>query len=342
MADAFATSFATPNYSGALFNKGNVRTPFLSMISGKTVYTNSVEFVLGQEYTSEEGDIPNISETDSLTAPDATKITRGQNTNVTQIFHESIGISYAKMSNMGTLSGANISGQQANPKNELDFQTSSKLKKIQRSLEKTCIQGTFNKATTDATVNKTRGMNSAIVTNKIDAKGAKLDIWLVNELMQKIRNNNGDISNLTLWLDTTSLNQLNGDAIENGMKMGEAYSNEYGIQIRDLLLPIGTVHVGLGEFIPAGTAFLFNFDVIRGVEQPVPGKGNFFRELLAKTGAGEKHQIFGQFGLDYANELYHGKIHGLSTEFTKPEGKKVIVVNASDFPASAETASNNN
>ena len=33
-----------------LFNKGNVRTPFLSMIGGKTKYTNSVEFILGQEY----------------------------------------------------------------------------------------------------------------------------------------------------------------------------------------------------------------------------------------------------------------------------------------------------
>ena len=110
-------SFATPNYSGALFNKGNERTPFLSMIAGKTAYSNSVEFVLGQNYTSEEGAIPSISEKASLTAPDATFITRSQNTNVTQIFMESIGISYAKQSNMGTLSGANIAGQRANPMN---------------------------------------------------------------------------------------------------------------------------------------------------------------------------------------------------------------------------------
>ena len=336
MADAMATSFATPNYSGALFNKGNVRTPFLSMISGKNVITNSVEFVLGQEYTTEEGDIPSISENASLTAPDATRIARSQNTNVTQIFHEALGISYAKMSNMGTLSGANIAGQTANPKNELDFQTANKLNKIARSLEKTCIQGKFNKATTDGTVNKTRGMDEAIVTNVVEAKGAKLDLWLVNEVMQKIRNSNGDITGLTLWLDTISLNQLNADAVENGMELGKAYANEYGIQVRDLLLPIGTVRVGLGEFIPEGTAYLFNFNAIRGVEQPVPTKGNFFREMLAKTGAGEKHQIFGQFGLDYGNELYHGKITGLSTEFTKPEGKKVVIVGNTTETASAE------
>lgn len=297
------------------------------MIGGKTKYTNSVEFVLGQEYASEDGDIPNISETASLTAPNPSYITRGQNTNVTQIFQDAVAISYAKMSNMGTLSGANIEGQEANPQNELDFQVGNKMRKLARAIEKTFIQGTYNKAGTDAQVNKTRGMNAAITTNVIAAEGAKLDIWLVNDLVQKIRESQGDISNLVLWVDTTSLNQLNASAVESGVEMGKAYESEYGIQVRDLLLPIGKIRVALGEFIPSGTVFAFNFDVISPVEQPVPGKGNFFLEELAKTGAGEKYQLFGQIGLDYGNELYHGKITGLSTEFTKPEGRKVVVVN---------------
>lgn len=319
-----------------LFNKGNTRTPFMSMISGKTKYTNSVEFVLGQEYASEDGDIPNISETASLTAPNPSYINRKQNTNVTQIFQEAVAISYAKMSNMGTLSGANIAGQQANPMDELDFQVGNKMRKIARAIEKTFIQGTYNKATSDSTVNKTRGMNEAIKTNVVTASNAPLDIWLVNDLVQKIRDNGGDISNLVLWLDTVSLNQLNGSAVESGVEMGKAYANEYGIQVRDLLLPIGKIRTALGEFIPAGTAFAFNFDAISPVEQPVPSKGNFFLEELAKTGAGEKYQIFGQIGLDYGNELLHGKITGLNTTFTKPIGRKVIVANAEDFP-SAQT-----
>ena len=326
-------SFSTPNYSGALFNKGNERTPFLSMIAGKTAYTNSVEFVLGQDYTSEEGDIPNISEKGSLTAPDATSITRSQNTNVTQIFQESIGISYAKMSNMGTLSGANIAGQQANPKTELDFQTANKLKKIARSLEKTCIQGTYNKANAYDKVNKTRGMVAAITTNVVAAAGKPLDIWLVNDLMQKIYDSNGDITRLTLMVDGVSLNQLNASAVENGLTVVPATRNENGIQITKLIMPLGEVDLMLGQFLPAGTALLVNFEVIRPIEQPVPGKGNFFRELLAKTGAGEKYQIFGQFGLDYANELYHGKITGLATKFTKPQGRKVVLVNDGSISA---------
>lgn len=302
------------------------------MIGGKTKYTNSVEFILGQEYASEDGDIPNISETDSLNAPNPSYITRSQTTNVTQIFQDAVAISYAKMSNMGTLAGANLEGLEANPQNELDFQVGNKMKKLARAIEKTFIQGTHNKATKDSEVNKTRGINQAIVTNVVDAGGKPIDIWLINDLVQKIDKANGDISNLTLWVDNTTLNQINGNAIEMGVEVGEFKSNEYGIQIRDLYLPTATVHIAQGQFIPEGTAFLLNFDAINPVEQPVPGKGNFFLEPLAKTGAGEKYQLFGQIGLDYGNEALHGKITGLSTSFTKPVGRKVVAVSTEATP----------
>ena len=320
-------SFACPNYSGLLYNKANTKTPFLNMISGNVKYTNSVEFVTGQYYSSEEGVIPEISETASLTAPTATFVTRKQLSNVTQIFMESVAISYAKQSNMATLSGVNLAGQVANPQNELDFQIARKMEKIKRSIEKTFIQGTYNKATKDNEVNKTRGMVEAISTNVIAAEGAKLDLWLVNQVVDSINNNGGDISNLVILMNSTNLLQLHGNAIELGMPVGQEYMTAYGIQVRDLILPVGTtVKIGLGEFIPEGTALVINQSVIGPVEQPTPGKGNFFLEELAKTGAGTKYQIFGQIGLDHGPEWFHGKITGLSTEFTAPVGQKVVTV----------------
>jgi len=320
-------SFACPNYSGLLYNKANTNTPFLNMISGNVKYTNSVEFVTGQFYTSEEGAIPAISETASLTAPTATFVTRQQLTNVTQIFMESVAISYAKQSNMATLSGVNIAGQVANPQNELDFQVARKMEKIKRSIEKTFIQGVYNKAVSDATINKTRGMVSAITTNTEDADGKALDLWIVNSLVTKIKNAGGDISNLVLLVNSANLLQLHGNAIEMGMNVGTPYASAYGIQVRDLLLPIGAViKVALGEFIPEGTALVVNPSVIGPVEQPTPGKGNFFLEELAKVGAGTSYQIFGQIGLDHGPEWFHGKITDLSTTFTAPVGQKVVTV----------------
>lgn len=330
-------SFNTLNYAGLLYTKSNKKTPFLNMISGHKKYTNSVEFITGQFYENEDAEIPEISETASLTAPTASFVTRSQKTNVTQIFMESVAISYAKQSNMGTLSGVNIAGQIANPQNELDFQVARKMEKLARSIEKTFIQGTHNKATSDSTINKTRGMNEAITTNVITAETKPLDIWLINDAQQAIYDNQGDISNLYLWTNTVGLNQLNADALKWGMKMGEPYVSAYGVQVYDVILPLGVVHVALGEFIPEGTAFLFNFDVIGPVEQPVPGKGNFFLEELAKTGAGTKYQLFGQIGLDHGPEWMHAKITGLKTTFDKPEAL-IDVVKGGTSTASAPKA----
>jgi hypothetical protein len=275
-----------------------------------------VEFVTGQEYETGGGSQPAISETASLTAPDPTFIVTEQKTNVTQIFQESFGISDAKLSNMGTMSGVNIAGQQPNPTDPRDFQTAAKMQKIARDIEYTFINGVYQKANADNVANKSRGLVNAITTNTLAAESAPLGLWLVAELMKEMFDNNAPTEGLTLLVDSTSLYQLNADAQANGLTIVPADRMYNGIRLMSLLTPMGEIYLKLGEFIPAGTAFALNLDVMRPVEMITPGKGNFYREQLAKTGAGEKYQIFGQIGLDYGPEFYHGMITGLSTEFT--------------------------
>ena len=333
MADTFATSFGVLNYSGMLFNKGNTRCPLSSIIGGRAKTTNHVEFVTGQEYTTGGGAQPSISETASLTAPDATVITRTQKTNVTQIFQEAVGISYAKQSNMGTLSGLNVAGQQANPINELDFQVAAKMQKVNRDIEFTFIQGTYNKATSDATVNKTRGLVEAITTNVTAMSSKPLGLWDIADMVKKIYGANAPTDGLCLWCDAVTLFQVNADAVQNGLTVVPVAREINGIALSSVVTPIGVVYLYLGECLPAGTALLLNLNVIAPVYQPVPGKGNFFLEPLAKVGAGEKYQLFGQIGLDHGPEWYHGKFTAISTEFTAPTySRSVYVANAADFP----------
>lgn len=333
MADTFATSFGVLNYSGMLFNKGNTRCPLSSIIGGRAKTTNHVEFVTGQEYTTGGGAQPSISETASLTAPEATVITRTQKTNVTQIFQEAVGISYAKQSNMGTLSGLNVAGQQANPINELDFQVAAKMQKVNRDIEFTFIQGTYNKATSDATVNKTRGLVEAITTNVTAMSSKPLGLWDIADMVKKIYGANAPTDGLCLWCDAVTLFQVNADAVQNGLTVVPAAREINGIALSSVVTPIGVVYLYLGECLPAATALLLNLNVIAPVYQPVPGKGNFFLEPLAKVGAGEKYQLFGQIGLDHGPEWYHGKFTGISTEFTAPTySRSVYVANAADFP----------
>ena len=334
MADTLATSFGVLNYSGMLFNKGNTRTPLSAIIGGRAKTTNHVEFVTGQEYTAGgDGSQPEISENASLTAPDASVVTREQKTNVTQIFQESVGISYAKQSNMGTLAGVNIANQQANPVNELDFQVAAKIQKINRDIEYTFINGAFNKATSHATFNKTRGLIPAITTN-VTAMGNKpLGLWDIADMVKKIYGANAPTDGLCLWCDAITLFQINADAVQNGLTVIPAAREINGIALSSVVTPIGVVYLYLGECLPAGTALLLNLDVIAPVYQPVPGKGNFFLEQLAKVGAGEKYQLFGQIGLDHGPEWYHGKFTGISKNFEKPAySRSVYVANASEFP----------
>ena len=337
MADTLATSFGVLNYSGMLFNKGNTRTPLSAIIGGRAKTTNHVEFVTGQEYTAGgDGSQPEISENASLTAPAASVVTREQKTNVTQIFQESVGISYAKQSNMGTLAGVNIANQQANPVNELDFQVAAKIQKINRDIEYTFINGVFNKATSDATVNKTRGLIPAITTN-VTAMGNKpLGLWDIADMVKKIYGANAPTDGLCLWCDAITLFQINADAVQNGLTVMPAAREINGIALSSVVTPIGVVYLYLGECLPAGTALLLNLDVIAPVYQPVPGKGNFFLEQLAKVGAGEKYQLFGQIGLDHGPEWYHGKFTGISTKFEKPAySRSVYVANAAEIGVSA-------
>lgn len=339
MADTLATSFGVLNYSGMLFNKGNTRCPLSSIIGGRAKTTNHVEFVTGQEYTTGGGVQPSISETASLTAPDATVITRTQKTNVTQIFQEAVGISYAKQSNMGTLSGLNVAGQQANPINELDFQVAAKMQKVNRDIEFTFIQGTYNKATSDTTVNKTCGLVKAITTNVTAMSSKPLGLWDIADMVKKIYGANAPTDGLCLWCDAVTLFQVNADAVQNGLTVVPAAREINGIALSSVVTPIGVVYLYLGECLPAGTALLLNLNVIAPVYQPVPGKGNFFLEPLAKVGAGEKYQLFGQIGLDHGPEWYHGKFTDISTEFTAPTySRSVYVANAADFPSGGGAA----
>ena len=330
MPDAIATSFATLNYSGMLFNKGNTRTPLTSIIGARRRPVQAVEFVTGQTFTTAGGSQPAISETASLTAPASTLITRAQLTNVTQIFQESVYVAYAKMANMQTLSGANIGGQSPNPPNELDFQVAAKMAKIARDIEYTALNGLYNKATTDGTINKSRGILTAITTNTLDANGGALRVWTIADLMKMVYEAQGDITGLVVWLDAVSMYQLHADAEANGLTIVPADRTVNCIALSTLLTPMGPVSLKLGEFLPAGTVGLFNLGVCGIVDQPTPGKGNFFMEELSKTGAGEKYQIFGQLGIDHGPEWYHAKVTNLATTFTKPAaGKQVFILNDS-------------
>ena len=78
-------------------------------------------------------------------------------------------------------------------------------------------------------------------------------------------------------------------------------------QVVGAVTDFGNVDVVISPYLSADEVLVYNPMVCAPVEMNVPGKGNFFYEPLAKTGAAERGQIFGQIGLDYGPEWFHGK-----------------------------------
>lgn len=325
---AFATSFATPNYSGLLFAKGRIETPFSTMIGAKRRTTNHVEFSVGVEYNVGEGSIPNYSEADTISAvPTPTVATRGQKTNVTQIFMESFAVGDVKTGNMGTMSGINVAGQQPNPMNELDFQAGIAMQRIAKSVEKTFIQGTYAKATNDNEANKTRGIVAAIESNVVDLKGNAISIWDVADILVMMKKNGAPTAGLVLWCDSITKFQFSAEAAANNFRVYPDSRNVNGLNITRIETPAGFVDIHEGMYLPEGTALLLNFGVIAPVEQIVPGKGNFYLKEMPTRGFGKEYGVLGQVGLDHGPEWMHAKFTGIKTSYDRPNGILVNNVN---------------
>lgn len=324
MADNTTSNIVTSknvlNYSGLLWNHGDTRTPLFSMISGRRRNVANSEFVVGQYYSSPVANAqPAISESDSLTAPDAGFVTRTQVKNTTQIFQESVYISYVKMASMNELAGLNVAGQAANPTDEKSFQIGARMDLVRSQIEYSFVNGEYQAAANVSTAAKTKGIIEAISTNAITKVGTpSMTVWDVVEMSKAIRDSHQDTTNLVLMLNNINYLQLVNHAVANGMQILERDAEVNGISLTAIRTPYGTYRIALNDYVPAGTALLLNLSVMGVVEQPVPGKGNFFYEELAKTGAGEKGQIFGMAGLDFGDELCHAKVTGLATTWSAP------------------------
>jgi hypothetical protein len=315
MAIGTAQSLGALNYSGQIFDKTNIDTPLVSMLPRRN--TSSVEFVVNSAYASENASRLSISETASLTAPEPTYVTRVQETNVVQIFQYTTAVSYQKQANTGTLAGVNIAGQANNVPNEFDFQMAQKTKKARKDLELALIQSTYKKAATDKEANSTRGLIEAIKTTTKGLGNKELDYDNISEVLRKMSKAGADMNGLVIMCSaigkaqiTNNFSKLPGFYLPQSRTVG-------GINIDQIVTPAGTIGVmQYDNFLPEGIALIVNLGVLSIVEMPIPNKGNFFWEPLAKVGAGDKGMLYGTAGLDYGPEWYHAKITGIATTVT--------------------------
>ncbi len=317
--NGIGNTFNLPNYAGDLFTASPTQTPFLSMIGGLSggKQTDNFEFQTGVVYDLPVAQQPNISENASVKAPAASHVVRSQQTNVVQIHQDTIDLTYAKMSNSGRLSGLNTGGQAANPNDEKAFQIRQKLVKIARDVEHSFLNGTYNKTEDGDTANRTRGMLELCTSDagtSIDAAGGEISKAMFDLLFREMADHGATFDNMVLFCNSyikQAITNLYADFFKAQMQMTQ---NIAGMNITQIESDFCKVGICFDPFIRKDALLVADVAQIAPVFQPVPGKGNFFEEPLAKEGASERVQIYGQIGLAHAPAFLHGAITNLKVE----------------------------
>lgn len=85
-----------------------------------------------------------------------------------------------------------------------------------------------------------------------------------------------------------------------------------GVTVETVITDFGPLSVILHDLVPVDSIVAASLNELRAVFTEIPGKGHMFAEPLAKTGASEKVQLYGEVGLKYGAEQHHGVLRGLA------------------------------
>lgn len=318
---AAGTLWNLPNYAGQLFTASKVATPFLDRIPGAGD-VNSPEFAMSSSYDMEAAAQPAITETASLTAPTAVSYVRENEKNVAQIFQKKVSVSYAKLSAPGRMTRIEVgsSGEAydeygSNPiADELAFQIQANMDQIKMDMEFSFLNGTYALATSAAVAFKTRGVITGSTTNTVAAGSADITKAIMDSLFKKMADNGAfdQGGNFTI-----ACNSWNKQLLTNIYTSVPTDRNVGGSNITLIETDFGVFEIAYIPRVPAATIGVFNMSKMAVAFQPVIGKpagdNRVILEPLAKTGAGEDHQLYTQAGIDYGSSYFHGTITGTST-----------------------------
>lgn len=134
------------------------------------------------------------------------------------------------------------------------------------------------------------------------------------DIMQAIWTNGGltESETATLITNADGKRQISNAYAEAYGKFQETSRRVGGVAVDTILTDFGMLNVMLDRHMPQGTVVIASLEQLQPVYLEIPGKGHFFKEELAKTGATDKQQIYGEVGLAYGNQRAHGKLTGLS------------------------------
>ncbi|MFI6279650.1 DUF5309 family protein [Streptomyces sp. NPDC050988] len=84
-----------------------------------------------------------------------------------------------------------------------------------------------------------------------------------------------------------------------------------GVAVDTIVTDFGTLSVMMDRHMPQDVITVASMEQLTPVFLNIPGKGVMFEEPLARTGASDKVQLYGEVGLKFGNEKAHAVMTGL-------------------------------
>lgn len=142
---------------------------------------------------------------------------------------------------------------------------------------------------------------------------ALLTETFVLDLLQAVWDNGGITVSETATLMTNSTLKR---ALTKIFITDKGYDEESrdvgGVHVMTIETDFGVLNIMLNRYMPSGALQVVSLEECAPMFLPVPDKGFLFVEPLAKVGAAERSQIYGEVGLKYGNEKAHGKLLGVA------------------------------
>lgn len=317
---ASQTTFDLPNFVGELFSLTPKETPFLTMSGG----ISGGRGVDSKEFTWQDYDLASAAVPDILEGADPvySARARAQRQNVVQIFQRGVDITYTKLAAVGQLgtpsaAAAPIMGNQP-VQNEMTWQMQRQIEQAALDVNYTFWNGTYAYPTDNLTSRKTRGIIAALSGGtevQADAgAGAPdaIDKAYMDALLLAMHTAGAVFRDVVLWTTALQAQRL-ADAYSVNLASQPRDRNRFGVNLMWIVTQYGEFPVVIDRHVPAGELLAVDMSVVKPVFLAIPGKGHFFVEPLAKTGAAEKAQLYGEIGLEYGPTQWHGRLYNLTT-----------------------------
>lgn len=316
---AVGTTDNLPNFVGELFKLSPVDTPLLSLIGGLT----GGKGIMAPIWTWQD----TLHRAPALQAvaegADATFSVqkRNERQNVTAIHQYGVELTYTKQAATGLLGtigttpdtgAANILGTQP-VQNEMAAQLAIKIEQAALDVELMFLTGTLASPASTA-ARQTQGIIGAISADTTTTHtGTQLaDASVVNDLSKKLYDNGAPQRQMILMGESLVKVEL-GTAYQDGGNLQPRSFTEFGVNITQLHTEFGSYNYVLNRHMDDDTLLLLDLSVMAPCFLATPGKGHFFMEPLSKAGSYDRHQLYGDIGLEYGPAGWHAMAASLHT-----------------------------